>query len=464
MKKLLILMIAATCALPQLKAEEPPPQVEPSIYPVIVLGSGVGALTAAMYLGRAGIKHVVIEGSEPGGALAKSHSVQNWPGELEISGAVLTEKMHQQAEQSGSVFLNEELIGVDFSTHPYTFTTRDVFDKERTHAIRASSAIIAMGSKANWLGIPGEEKYFSRGVYTCALCDGPLYKNKTVAIVGGGDSAVTEAHYLARIAKQVYVFVRKDAFRGTEEKRRNEVLANPNIKVFYNAQIKEVKGNDNSVTHLVYKQKGKSASQTIPVDALFLAIGSSPNTKLFESTMELNKSGYVLLKKGQETSLAGVFAIGDITEGLCKQAICAAGDGAYATMQVEQYLATVPQSEPIAQECLVTENVEIAYEVVEITSQEQFDEAIKDSSVAVYVDFYAPWCGPCKQLHPKFEKLAQKLSGTAKFLKVNVDTQSELADKYKIQSLPTVLLFNNNGDVIDRKIGTDEISKSLNIP
>jgi thioredoxin reductase (NADPH) len=304
---------------------------------VIVLGSGMGSLSSALYLARAGIIPLVIEGPSPGGLITQSNSVQNWPGEMEISGADLAAKVTRQVIANGAKLLLEEVVAVDFSKRPYLITTRGIGEEETKQRL-AQCVIVALGSKPNFLAIPGEDTYWGRGISNCAVCDGALYRGRKVAVVGGGDAAVLEALYLSHIAKEVFLFVRKGAFKGIEEKRIQTLEAKANVKIFFNTQVQEVKGTKDNLTTLVLKSGDKPKYEQ-PIDGLFLAIGSQPNSQLFKGALELDAQGYIILKNGQETSVPGVYAMGDIVDPMYKQAITAAGDGAKAALQVERELS-----------------------------------------------------------------------------------------------------------------------------
>ncbi len=308
--------------------------------PVVVLGGGVGALTSALYLSRAGLQPIVIEGPQPGGLITQSHAVQNWPGEFEITGHELAEKVRKQAEMNGVRFYRETVTKVDFSKRPFQITTRSL-DDETERTLQVESVVIAMGTKPNHLGVPGEtglDGYWGRGVTNCAICDGNLYRDAVVGVVGGGDAAVLEGLYLSNIAKQVNLFVRKDSFKGVEGKRLEALLSKSNVKVFFDTTVEEIKGDGAKVTSVALKTKNKEL-QNLPLDGLFLAIGSTPNTQIFKGALDLDPQGYISLKKDQETSVAGVYAIGDIVDPVFKQAISAAGDGAKAALQMQQYLS-----------------------------------------------------------------------------------------------------------------------------
>lgn len=436
------------------------PLDERSVESTVILGGGVGSLTSAIYLGRAGITPLVIEGPLPGGLLTQSHSVQNWPGEMDIEGSALMERMRQQAEASGARFLNEEVVDVDFSKRPFMIVTRALDGSNKTHKIVAESCIIAMGSKPNFLGIPGEQNYWGKGVTNCATCDGSLYKNKIVGVVGGGDAAILEALYLSNIAREVHVFVRKDSLRANEETRVAILREKSNVKFLYNTTVQEVKGDGEKVTSVVLKTAAK-APRSFQLDGLFLAIGSTPNSGLFQKSLKLDNKGFISLQKDQQTSIDGIYAIGDIVDPAYKQAISAAGDGAKAALQVQQHLSgkagkiamkTQPQSEK--GELATTQ-------VVEIVSPEHLQRELAGIETPVIIDFYATWCGPCKRVSPLIESTAHHLVGKVKFLKVNVDKLNDLSVSYHIQAMPTVLLLDSSGNELERKVGLDPITTLL---
>lgn len=433
------------------------------VYPVVVLGGGIGALSASLYLGRAELQPVVIEGHTPGGLLTQSHSVQNWPGEMEIAGHLLTEKMRRQAVANGAQFCAEEVIAVDFSKRPFTIQVRSTDGKEKIRSLRAEACIIAMGTAPNYLGVPGEtgpRGYWGKGVSNCAICDGNLYKGLRVGVVGGGDAAVLEALYLSNIAKEVVLFVRKDHLRAGEKKRVETLLAKPNVRVMFNTQVAEIKGDGNSVQGVVLK-KEKGKKEQMRLDGLFLAIGSRPNSQLFKEALEMDSEGYILVENGQQTSVEGVYAVGDIVDPIFKQAISAAGDGAKAALQVQQYVSDRMNGLAFKKEIEKETAPKALAEVIEIRSLAQFEKELEDSQGAIVVDFYATWCGPCKRVAPYFDEAAERLAGKVKFLKVNVDQLHDLSDTYNIRSMPTALLVDGNGDVLDRKVGLGSITHFL---
>ncbi|MGD2169181.1 MAG: FAD-dependent oxidoreductase [Chlamydiota bacterium] len=306
---------------------------------VLILGGGVGGVSAAIYLARAGYKPIVIEGKNPGGLISQSHLVQNWPGEKEIAGYDLFIKLKEQAEACGAVFYSESVKSVDFSKRPFQIITTSTSKEDTEKKYLANSCIIAMGTTPNFLNVEGEKTYWGKGITNCAVCDGPLYIGKTVGIVGGSDSALTEAEYLSKLAKKVYIFVRKDKFRTVEKERESSVLAKDNVEVLFNTEVKKIVGDDARLQKVVVQDHG--ALKEVQLDGLFLSIGSKPNTKIFQNQLKLDEIGYIALRpqEYQQTSVEGVYAVGDIVDPVFKQAITAAGDGARAALKVKGFLA-----------------------------------------------------------------------------------------------------------------------------
>lgn len=446
--------------------------------PVVIMGGGVGALTSAVYLQRAGVNTLVVEGANPGGAIAQSPSVHNWPGEIEINGQVLVEKIRAQAEANGAKIVSKEVIAVEFQKRPFSVTLRDVYDPEKIETIEAKACIIATGSKPNLLGVPGESGesgYWTKGVYSCAVCDGPLYRGKTVAVIGGGDSAILEADYLSKIAKKVYVILRSDHFRTVEILRKEALLKKDNVEVIYNTKVNQIAGNGNQVTHL-----NLSTEKELPVDGVFVAIGATPNTDIFKNQLDLDSNGYITLAHDQQTKVNGIFAIGDVVDPIYKQAISAAGDGAKAALQVEKYLAEVNEANPLLQrpppiamekeykkieevqgsDTSTLSKVAFAAQIPEISSPDDLYAEIGKSQ-PLAVEFFSPYCGPCKELGPSIEKAAKDYSGQFTFLKIDVTKYPELASSYNVFGVPTLMIFDKQGKMVKRASGLNEIQTVL---
>lgn len=314
--------------------ELPPASPQLPIYPVVILGGGISGLTAATYLAQAGYSPLIIEGPNPGGAIMQSDHIRNWPGIEEIGGAELIGNMHRQAEANGAQFQMSRVIDIDYSEQPYVLTVEDLFGNRQK--IRAESVVIAMGTSPKFLGVPGEEKYWTKGVYNCALCDGPLYRDKSVGVVGGSNSAITEALYLSKIAKKVTIFMRGSELRSLDEAMKNELLSRPNVEIRALTTIESIEGDEENMKYVVVNSP--DGIEKVEIDALFLAIGSKPNTSLFQDQLDLDEYGYLITNEKKETSAKGIFAIGDITQIICKQAVCAAGDAAEASIYVTNFL------------------------------------------------------------------------------------------------------------------------------
>jgi thiol-disulfide isomerase/thioredoxin len=312
-----------------------------------------------------------------------------------------------------------------------------------------------MGAMPKFLNVPGEGKYWSRGVYSCAVCDGGLYRDKVVAVVGGGDSALTEAHYLSNIASKVYVLVRGDHFRSIERERMQTILGKSNIEVLYQTEVNEVRGNNTQVTHLIVENNRTHKKQQISVDALFLAIGSKPNTELFVGQLDLDQQGYIVLKQHQETSVSGVYAVGDVADPEFKQAISAAGDGSKAALQAQKYLTRF-QPGLIAK----TSPLPVANQgVIEIETEAELDRVLCSSEGSVLLDFYGDYCGPCRTFGPQFVSWATEFQGKATFAKVNVQQAQGLCETYQIQAIPTLVVLDREGKVVRKSCGITEIAE-----
>ncbi len=393
--------------------------------PVVILGGGMGGLTSALYLARAGIRPCLIEGQVPGGLITQSKGVENWPGEKNISGYDLVEKVRQQVKQAGCDFISSEVIAVDFSSRPFQIKTKDLFsNKENT--LYADSCIIAMGTSPNFLQVEGEKEYYGRGVTHCAVCDGGLYKDKVAVVIGGSEKAIEEALYLSNIAKQVVIICRKDNLRFLDKMRYNELLKKENVQIIKDTVVKKIKGHEQKPFSIVTENLLTQKQAQISADGIFLAIGSKPNTQIFADQLQLDANGYILLQKGQKTSCKGVFAVGDITDPVYKQAITASGHGAIAAIEAQKYLQTLNKK---------TETV------VHIQSQEQFERELQEKNILICVDFYATWCGPCRMLSPYLDTFAKDLSGKVKILKVNVDQFPQISSSYQVKAMPTLIMI-----------------------
>lgn len=301
----------------------------------LIIGSGPAGYTAAIYAGRANLSPVLYCGLQMGGQLTQTTIVENFPGYPEgVDGNQMMMDLQQQAKRFGADIRDGIIVKVDFSTKPYVITT------DRGVEIEADSVIIATGASAKYLGLDDEKKYNGQGVSACATCDGFFYRKKTVAVVGGGDTACEEALYLAQLCKKVYMIVRKPYLRASDVMKRR-VDENEKIEILFEHNTVGLYG-ENGVegAHVVYR-KGESNEKRydLPIDGFFLAIGHKPNTDIFKEWLDLDETGYICTVNGTpRTNIPGVFAAGDCADPHYRQAIVAAGSGCMAALEAERYL------------------------------------------------------------------------------------------------------------------------------
>ncbi len=299
---------------------------------VIILGSGCAGLTAAVYCARAELAPLLIEGTQPGGQLATTTEVENFPGFPEgIQGPELMDRMKKQAERFGTRFLNGDAARVDVTRRPFEI---DVDEKK----LRARSVIVATGASAKYLGLPSEKALLGYGVSACATCDGFFFKGKELVVVGGGDSAMEEATFLTRFATKVTVVHRRESLRASKI-MQERALANPKIEWIWNSEIIDIRDPARKkVTGVRLKDLKNGQERDFRCDGVFMAVGHQPNTGFLKGQVELDEKGYLVLKKGTQTSVPGVFGCGDIHDVRYKQAVSAAGWGCMAALDCERYL------------------------------------------------------------------------------------------------------------------------------
>jgi thioredoxin reductase (NADPH) len=301
---------------------------------ILILGSGPAGYTAAIYAARAGLKPVMYQGMQPGGQLTITNDVENFPGYPEgIQGPQMMEDLRIQAERFGLDNRYGMATSADFST---PLAHKVIIDEMLE--ITAEAVIIATGASAKWLGIESEQRLNGMGVSACAVCDGFFYRGKNVAIVGAGDTACEEAHYLSKLCKKVTMLVRRDEFRASQI-MQNRVKNTPNIEILFNTDTDEVLGTD-GVTGVRIKNNKTGETSEIEIDGFFVAIGHQPNTGIFNDFLQLDEAGYIIIEKGTtKTNIEGVFACGDAQDKIYRQAITAAGTGCMAALDAERYLA-----------------------------------------------------------------------------------------------------------------------------
>lgn len=305
---------------------------------LIILGSGPAGYTAAVYAARANLEPVLITGVEKGGQLTTTTEVENWPGDPEgLTGPGLMDRMFQHAEKFQTEIISDHINKVDLKNRPFR-----LFGDEQEYTCDA--LIIATGASARYIGLPSEEAFKGRGVSACATCDGFFYRNQKVAVVGGGNTAVEEALYLANIAAEVHLIHRRDSFRSEKIliDRLMDKVNNGNIILHTDRTLDEVIGDDMGVTKVRLKDTKSDNTEELDVMGVFIAIGHSPNTAIFDNQLELN-NGYIQVQSGTQgnatqTSIEGVFAAGDVMDHIYRQAITSAGTGCMAALDAERYL------------------------------------------------------------------------------------------------------------------------------
>ncbi|WP_293002091.1 thioredoxin-disulfide reductase [Nevskia sp.] len=307
-------------------------------HPLIILGSGPAGYTAAVYAARANLKPVLITGIEQGGQLMTTTEVDNWPGDVEgLMGPDLMDRMRRHAERFDTQFIYDHIDAVDLKNRPFKLTGG-------SGEYTCDALIIATGASAKYLGLPSEESFRGKGVSACATCDGFFYKGQDVAVIGGGNTAVEEALYLSNIANKVTVVHRRDKFKG--EKILHDKLfkrqAEGKVEIIWNSELDEVLGDASGVTGMRVRNVQDGATREVKLAGVFIAIGHSPNTAIFDGQLEM-AGGYLKVRSGSEggataTSIDGVFAAGDVMDHVYRQAITSAGTGCQAALDAEKYL------------------------------------------------------------------------------------------------------------------------------
>lgn len=302
----------------------------------LIIGSGPAGYTAAIYASRAGLEPILIEGPQPGGQLTTTSEVENFPGYPEgVDGNQLMADLRQQAQRFGTQMISGRVTAVNFETRPLEL----ILDGGRD-IIKAETVILATGASARYLGLPDEQKYMGLGVSACAVCDGFFYRGKTVAVVGGGDTACEEALYLAKLAQKVYLIVRKDYLRASAVMKRR-IHDNDKITVLFNTNTVGLFGDQVlQGAHLVeHKGSAEEREFDIEIDGFFLAIGHQPNSGVFADFVETDEAGFIKTKAhSTATNIPGVFAAGDVADPVFQQAIAAAGSGCRAALEAERYI------------------------------------------------------------------------------------------------------------------------------
>jgi thioredoxin reductase (NADPH) len=302
----------------------------PEVYDIAIIGSGPAGYTAAIYAARANLRTILLRGEAYGGQLMITSEVENYPGfELGIMGPEMMDKLEAQARRFGAEMVDRDVVRVGFTHRPFSLWTEEA-------EYRARAVIVATGASALWLGLPNEERLQGRGVSGCATCDGPFFKGKELAVVGGGDTAMEEALFLTKYASHVYLIHRRDTFRASKIMLQR-AREHPKITILLNTIVDDVFGED-AVEGIAIRDVVTGATRTLSVQGVFVAIGHRPNTSIFKGILDMDPVGYLHTHQFTMTNIPGVFAAGDVVDHRYRQAVTAAGDGCRAAIDAERWL------------------------------------------------------------------------------------------------------------------------------
>ncbi len=421
-----------------------------NIIPLAIIGSGPAGLSAALYGARAKVHTVVFEGKQPGGQLTKTTLVENWPGVGTLMGPDIMQTVRQQATHFGALMAQDTVNSIDCSTWPFVLTTADGY------TIHALALVLATGANPVLLKVPGEDFYWGgdRGVTACAICDAPFYQDKDVVVVGGGDSACEEALQLSPYAKSVTMLVRRDVMRASAS-MQDRVKNDPKISIRFSTYVKEIRGDQKHVTDITVVAEGKE--EVMQVQGVFLAAGHTPNSWLVKNAVACDNVGYIILDdRSQKTSVAGIFAAGDVADSKYRQAGIAAGDGIKAALDVADFFREIGFSDTKAatlqSRYFNPARVVKKRALTPLESPEAFEKEVLASEIPVVVDFYGDRCPQCTQIVPILEELAGMFEGKVHFVKVHALKLNALASKYEVAGVPTLLVF-DKGAVVGRAHG-----------
>ena len=420
---------------------------------LIIIGSGPAGYTAAIYAARANLQPLLVTGFNsggiPGGQLMTTTFVENFPGFPDgVLGPELMDLMKSQAERWGTNLYESDVVSINTNKHPFELKTLE-------GVIKTNSIIIATGASANRLGVINEDKFWSKGISACAICDGatPQFRNEELAVIGGGDSACEEAAYLTKYGSKVHLIVRSEKLRASAA-MIDRVKANSKIEIHWNTKVEKANGNDwLEQIETINSQKG---SVEIKVKGLFYAIGHTPNTKFLDHKIELDKKGYIACESGRpETSIEGIFAAGDVVDSEWRQGVTAAGTGCMAALAAERWLAEKNLSKVITRETAEPQKTsssssfnedEVNEETFDLNSEWQkgsyaLRKLYHESKKPILVIFSSPSCGPCHVLKPQLKRVINEFDGGVQGIEIDIDKDQEIAKQAGINGTPTVQLF-----------------------
>jgi len=430
-----------------------------SVENVVIIGSGPAGYTAAIYAARANLNPLLITGFQaggiPGGQLMTTTHVENYPGFPDgILGPELMDRMKAQAVRWGTHLVEADAERLDLSVRPFRIQTSEA------QTIHAQTLILATGASANRLGLPQEERFWSRGISACAICDGatPQFRREELAVVGGGDSACEEAVYLTKYGSHVHLIVRSDRLRASAA-MADRVLANPAISVHWNRELVDVAGeavtgDADWLTTIFLRDRLSGATESLPVKGLFYAIGHTPNTQLLKGQIPLDERGYLVTRPGRpETEVDGVFAAGDVADAEWRQGITAAASGCQAALAAERWLSHHGLAVTVQRENVEPAPAGEPQRTIESDAANYNPEALwqkgayalrklyHDSPRPLLVVYTSPSCGPCHVLKPQLKRVLHELEGRAQGVEIDIEADPEIAQQAGVSGTPTVQLF-----------------------
>jgi thioredoxin reductase (NADPH) len=419
---------------------------------LVIVGSGPAGYTAAIYAARANLSPLLITGFQdggiPGGQLMTTTHVENFPGFPDgVMGPDLMDRMKAQALRWGTRLVEADAEAIDLSERPFRVTAEG-------REIRTQALILATGASANRLQLPSEERFWSRGISACAICDGatPQFHDAELAVVGGGDSACEEAVYLTKYGSHVHLIVRSERLRASAA-MADRVLANPSITVHWNRQVEDALGDD-WLSAIRLRHSVTGATEELPVRGLFYAIGHTPNTRLVREQLEVDAKGYLVTRPGRpETSREGVYAAGDVADAEWRQGVTAAGSGCQAALAAERWLShhglsvTVSREpvepEPAGEPVRTAVSDAANYDPAALWQKGSFAlrKLYHESDKPLLVVYTSPTCGPCHVLKPQLKRVLNELEGRAQGVEIDIEADREIAEQAGVTGTPTVQLF-----------------------
>lgn len=422
------------------------------IIEVAIIGSGPGGLSAALYAARGGYNPIVFQGPKPGGQLTDTTWVENWPGMDTVSGAQAIKNITNQAKKFGAVIVPYTIEKVDFSDWPFT-----LYD-QNNKKYNALTVIIATGATPRKLNVEGEKTYWGKGMLSCGICDAPLTKNQNAIIVGGGDAAIERAMQIAPYAKKIILLVRGDKMKASKF-MQDKLKAFDHIKVYFNKEIIKILGDTKHITGAYIKDTNNKKTYKINTNWVFLSIGFIPDTNIFKGQLDLDQDGYIEHEcKTQQTSIEGVYVAGNACDSIYKQAGTASGDGSKAGLNAIDFLSKLnfdSTMKPIIKNSLLKPEIK-EDQIKDIKDSQEFENKIKQDK-KTFVIFYSSFCSTCNQVKKILENITKEFQNKLDFVKVDKENFSDLHEKYKINIVPTFVIFKNSKEISKLESEIDQI-------